>query len=262
MKPEKYTIMFIPDDESVSKTFHLSRKAIRISIYALVATLLALSIFIYIYAPKVANYINIKKQYDQFAAERIKVLELTRNLERLQQMDNMVRGSLGTKLDIDAKPEVADTLTGATIDNTAQLSYLDNIPSVAPIQGYVTQRSRKQSLFIQKHHYGIDIVANAGEPILASASGVVIFSGWTYEFGNLIIIYHGDDYFTHYGHNQQNLINPREIVTRGEIIGLVGSTGVSSGPHLHFEIWKEFIAVDPLIYFPEYSDSDLTSADG
>ena len=254
--------MFIPDDESGSKTYHLSRKAIRIGIYAGITAFLALGAFVYIYVPKVVDYIRIKRQYDQFAAERLRVLELTRDLERLKQMDNLVRGSLGTKLDIDEKPLVTDTLTGATLDDNTQLSYLDNIPSVAPIQGYITQRSRKQSLFIQKHHYGIDIVSREGEPILASASGVVVFSGWTYEFGNLIIIYHGDDYFTHYGHNQQNLKNPREIVTRGEIIGLVGSTGVSSGPHLHFEVWKEFVAVDPLIYFPEYRESDLTSNNG
>ena len=254
--------MFIPDDESGSKTYHLSRKAIRIGIWTLIVASLTLFIFVYIFVPKVADYIRIKKQHDKFVTERIRVLELTRDLERLKQMDNLVRGILGTKLDIGEKPLVADTLTGATLDGNTRLSYLDNIPSVAPIQGYISQRSRKQSLFIQKHHYGIDIVAKEGEPILASASGVIVFSGWTYEFGNLIIIYHGDDYFTHYGHNQQNLINPREIVTRGEIIGLVGSTGVSSGPHLHFEVWKEFIAVDPLIYFPEYNESDLTSSNG
>ena len=201
--------MFIPDDESGSKTYHLSRKAIRIGIYAGITAFLALGAFVYIYVPKVADYIRIKRQYDQFAAERLRVLELTRDLERLKQMDNLVRGSLGTKLDIDEKPLVTDTLTGATLDENTQLSYLDNIPSVAPIQGYITQRSRKQSLFIQKHHYGIDIVSREGEPILATASGVVVFSGWTYEFGNLIIIYHGDDYFTHYGHNQQNLKNPQ-----------------------------------------------------
>ena len=113
-------------------------------------------------------------------------------------------------------------------------------------------------MFIKTAHNGIDIVAKEGTPILASASGVVVFSGWTYEFGNMIILYHGDDYFTHYGHNKNNLVNQLEMVNRGEVIGLVGSSGMSTGPHLHFETWREYIPIDPLIFFPEYNTSDLT----
>ena len=95
-------------------------------------------------------------------------------------------------------------------------------------------------------------------PIRATSSGVVVFSGWTYEMGNLIIIYHGDDYITYYGHNQQNIISRLDVVKKGDIIGYVGDTGISSGPHLHFEIWKGGRSIDPLIYFPEYQKKDLT----
>ena len=113
-------------------------------------------------------------------------------------------------------------------------------------------------MFIKKSHVGIDIVAKEGEPILAAATGVVVFSGWTYEFGNMIILYHGDDYFTHYGHNKQNFKKQLDIVKRGEVIALVGSTGISTGPHLHFEVWREFSPVDPMLYFPEYDSLSLT----
>ena len=175
-------------------------------------------------------------------------------------MDELVRASLGTTLDIDPKPVIIDSSAGILKLPNRQVSYIENIPSLAPIAGYISQRSINEGLFIKESHNGIDIVAKEGEPILASASGVVVFSGWTYEFGNMIILYHGDDYFTHYGHNKQNLKKQLDIVSRGEVIGLVGSTGMSSGPHLHFEIWREFIAVDPLIYFPEYKTYDLTSS--
>ena len=107
-------------------------------------------------------------------------------------------------------------------------------------------------------HGGIDIVASEGTPIRATSSGVVVFSGWTYEMGNLIVLYHGDDYITHYGHNQQNIISRLDIVKKGDVIGYVGNTGISSGPHLHFEIWKGDKSIDPLIYFPEYQKKDLT----
>ena len=261
MKTDKYTIMFIPDDESKSRSIHVSRNIIKSAIWIGGILFLVFSASLYIYFTQLTEFVEIKKRHDQFVEERIKVFDLTRDLERLSQMDQMVRHTLGTKLDIDNKPVISDSLIGSIIDINNQISFIENIPSVAPIQGYVSQRSGKAGLFITKTHHGIDIVAKEGEPILASASGVVVFSGWTYEFGNLIIIYHGDDYFTHYGHNQNNLKKQLDIVTRGEVIGLVGNTGVSSGPHLHFEVWKEFTAMDPLVFFPEYRAVDLTSLD-
>ena len=140
-----------------------------------------------------------------------------------------------------------------------KISYVDNIPSLPPIQGFVTQRLGERGVFIRRGHHGIDIVAKEGEPVFASASGVVLFSEWTYTYGNLIIIYHRDGYFTHYAHNKQNFKNALDIVERGDVIAQVGDTGSSTGPHLHFEIWKDFVPMDPLDYFPEYTLKDLTS---
>lgn len=258
---DKYTIMVIPDDEKESKTYNISRKTIRNLKYLSLAFLLFLGFTIYKTVPSLLEQNNLKAQYDQFVAERTKVLALSRDLDRIKQMDILVRNSLGHRIDIDESLEFGDTTEVAYSEHNNHLSYLENIPSVAPIQGFITQRSNKQSLFIQKDHYGIDIVSKEGEPIRASASGLIVFSGWTYEFGNLIIIYHGDDYFTHYGHNQKNLVNSGEIVTHGSVIGLVGSTGISSAPHLHFEIWKGFNVLDPFIFFPEYKKTDLTFSD-
>ena len=258
MKSEKYTVMFIPDDETGTRSYHISKTAIRLMLSAAgILIVCGLGILVY-FVPKMADYAEIKDRHDQFASERLNVLELTRNLERVKQMDELVRHSLGTTLDIDERPVVSDSLTGIISTPKTQISFIENIPSIAPIQGFVSQRSGKAGLFITKTHHGIDIVAKEGEPIMAAASGVVVFSSWTYEFGNLIILYHGDDYFTHYGHNKQNFKQQLDTVTRGEVIGLVGNTGMSSGPHLHFEVWREFVAMDPLIYFPEYRATDLT----
>ena len=76
--------------------------------------------------------------------------------------------------------------------------------------------------------------------------------------GNVVIIYHGGGYMTHYGHNQNNLVSRLDMVKRGDVIGFVGNTGISSGPHLHFEIWKDDSSIYPLIYFPNYLKKDLT----
>ena len=262
MKSEKYTIMFIPDDETGTRSYHISKTATQLMLSAVgILIVCGLGILVY-FVPKIADYIEIKDRHDQFASERLNVLELTRNLERVKQMDELIRHSLGTTLDIDERPVVSDSLTGIFSTPKTQISFIENIPSVAPIQGFVSQRSGQMSPFIRNTHRGIDIVAKEGEPILSAAAGVVMFSGWTYEMGNLIIIYHGDGYFTHYGHNQRNLKMQLSVVSRGEVIGMVGSTGISSGPHLHFEIWKDEKSVDPLIYFPEYKLTDLTSNNG
>ena len=131
-----------------------------------------------------------------------------------------------------------------------------NIPSIAPIEGYISQRMGNKFSIAQKKHGGIDIVAKEGAPIKASASGMIVFSGWTYEMGNLIIVYHGDGYFTHYGHNQINLKSQLDLVKKGEVIGLVGNTGISTGPHLHYEILKWRKVLNPIAYL----DLDMFTA--
>ena len=85
-----------------------------------------------------------------------------------------------------------------------------------------------------------------------------MFSGWSDEFGNLIILYHGDGYLTFYGHNSANLVLASTRVKQGEIIAHSGNTGLSSGPHLHFEVWKDQEPVNPILFFPEYGEESLS----
>ena len=258
MKSNKYTVMFIPEGESAAKSHHISKRTFFTTIFGILLIIIINIFSISYFIPLISDYHKIRKQHKTFSAERTKVLELTRDLERIKQMDNLVRSSLGTTLDIDLRPKHSDSADYHK-DPVSRISYIENIPSVAPINGYLSQKSENNGMFIKNAHNGIDIVAKEGTPIYASASGVVVFSGWTYEFGNMIIIYHGDDYFTHYGHNKDNFVKQLNIVNRGDVIGQVGSSGMSTGPHLHFEVWREFTPIDPLIFFPEYVNSDLTS---
>ncbi len=89
----------------------------------------------------------------------------------------------------------------------------------------------------RRHHDGIDIPAPRGTPIVAVDSGYVIYSdNGIRGYGNMIVLAHGDDVFTVYAHNTKNKVSKGEKVKKGETIALVGNTGRSSGPHLHFEI--------------------------
>jgi murein DD-endopeptidase MepM/ murein hydrolase activator NlpD len=97
-------------------------------------------------------------------------------------------------------------------------------------------------------HEGIDITAATGTPIRAAASGTVIHSGWLGGYGNLVVIDHGNGLATAYAHASALLVGVGQQVSQGQTIALVGSTGNSSGPHLHFEVRVNGVAVDPLLY--------------
>jgi len=121
---------------------------------------------------------------------------------------------------------------------------VDIIPLSLPVAGYVTQGFDPQN-----GHFGIDIAARRGTPVTAAAGGVVLFAGWTYDSGNMLILSHGQNILTFYKHNQSLLAHLGERVNRGEPIALLGDSGhTSMGPHLHFEVWIDGHAVDPSDY--------------
>lgn len=120
-----------------------------------------------------------------------------------------------------------------------------------PVPGAVTSLfgSRVHPIFgTTRNHYGLDFGAGSGEPIAAAASGQVITAGWMNGYGNVVILSHGDGYTTLYAHQSEILVSYGDSVDGGDTIGRVGSTGWSTGPHLHWEIRVDGVAVDPLPY--------------
>ena len=97
-------------------------------------------------------------------------------------------------------------------------------------------------------HKGLDFAAAAGSKVVAVAAGVVTWAGERSGFGKLIEISHGDGYVTRYAHNERALVSVGETVKRGEPVALMGSTGHSTGPHVHFEVLRNGRQVDPLSF--------------
>lgn len=116
-----------------------------------------------------------------------------------------------------------------------------NIVFFSPLTGTVSQKYDAKA-----KHLAIDIVAPKNTPVKAAADGTVIFSGWTTETGYVLILKHTDDYISVYKHNGNLLKEQGDFVKSGEAIASVGSTGeLTTGPHLHFELWKGGYAVNP-----------------
>jgi murein DD-endopeptidase MepM/ murein hydrolase activator NlpD len=116
-----------------------------------------------------------------------------------------------------------------------------SFPLLAPAQGYLTE-----DFDPARRHFGLDFAGRTGNPIHAPADGYVIFAGWTFDGGNMMMLSHGSGYLTVYKHTQSLLKSEHAYVRRGDVIALVGSTGnTSSGPHLHFELWRDGVPLDP-----------------
>lgn len=122
-----------------------------------------------------------------------------------------------------------------------------------PLQGRITSRyGNRRSPFSRRmqFHTGLDIANSYGTPIKAADGGEVIFSGWWGGYGKAVIIDHGKGFSTVYAHMSRIYVQKDQQVDKGQVIGLVGSTGYSTGPHLHFEVRRNGATQDPEKWLP------------
>jgi len=135
-----------------------------------------------------------------------------------------------------------------------QKSLLASTPSIWPSRGWVTSGfGYRKSPFtgLPEKHEGLDIAARMGSEVRSTADGKVILSGRENGYGNMVEIDHGYGVLTRYGHNSKNLVKVGDKVKRGQAIALVGSTGRSTGPHVHYEVLLNGIPVSPRNYILE-----------
>tara|TARA_Y100000590_G_scaffold362195_4_gene419250 strand:+ start:6195 stop:6974 length:780 start_codon:yes stop_codon:yes gene_type:complete len=250
---EKYTLLLVSEKAEKTRRFHLSRGGLRLLILTIFLAVVGGAGAIIYSAMKFEHGAQLNSENAKMKAERREVAELIRDLQRIQEMDTYVRQSLG----VPSRQEMKESSTD--VPTTIPVSYLQNVPSKVPAFGFVTQQFSLQGSGTQPPHTGVDVAAVLKSPIHATADGLVVFSGWHHLYGNLVILSHGNDYFSLYGHNAQNLVEERKRVKRGDLIALLGETGVTSGPHLHFEIWKDGEPVDPTIFIQEYRSEYMTA---
>ena len=135
-----------------------------------------------------------------------------------------------------------------------QRSILAATPCIWPIKGWITSGYGKRSSPLTGEpgrHIGVDIANEINTPIRATADGIVTYAGWEAGYGRLVAIEHGYGYTTRYGHCARIDVKVGDEVKRGQIIGYVGSTGRSTGSHVHYEVRIHGVPVDPEKYLPK-----------
>jgi murein DD-endopeptidase MepM/ murein hydrolase activator NlpD len=132
-----------------------------------------------------------------------------------------------------------------------QSAVLSSTPTIEPVRGLITSGfGARVDPFdgVREGHPGVDISTRRGNPVIAPADGIVVRAGWWGGYGRVVEISHGFGYRTLYGHLDEIRVEEGQHVHRGDVLGLVGSTGRSTGPHLHYEVWVDNRAVNPLQY--------------
>ena len=166
-------------------------------------------------------------------------------LKELTGTDDAVAKLYEAKPVVITKPKVTKTTV------SRNMSY-QNVPItvalIRPISGTITSRFGSISRVRTGAHTGLDIAAKTGTPIAAAASGTVTYSGYQGSLGYLVKISHGNGIETYYGHCSKLYVTAGQQVNQGDIIAAVGSTGNSTGPHLHFEVRVNGTTVNPLVY--------------
>lgn len=156
----------------------------------------------------------------------------------------------------------------------AQLAALENVmltrdvnASIRPegrpvLQGFISSYFGERNDPItgrEEFHKGVDFAGNEGDKVVAVAAGVVTWAGARTGWGNLVEIDHGNGYVTRYAHNERTLVTAGQTVTRGEPIALMGSTGHSTGPHVHFEVLHNGRQVNPVAFIEQAKPSSQRS---
>ena len=164
--------------------------------------------------------------------------------------------AIAARVDVDALSRRADILVRSLNEAYGSLAKqrerLAATPSIMPTAGWISSAFAHERihpiLHLARPHEGIDVTAKMGAAIEAPAAGVVTDVKWEEGYGNMLTIDHGGGLVTRYAHCSQILVSRGKRVKRGDVIAKVGSTGLSTGPHLHYEVWVNGHAVDPVKY--------------
>lgn len=247
MKLSKYKILFISPFTDKSWQIEFTRFTFIASLSALAVSLILTLILLFMSSPIIKEYFRISAINNEIKQQQEIINNIDETIDEIALMKTYIDSIIGT--------EESHNLN----EKNVRYMITNNIPSVKPAKGLI---SREYD--IDTKHFGIDIVNQVSTPIFSIADGLVVFSDFSKDFGNFLIIDHQNGYLSHYYHNEDLFFNKGDKVLAGDIIAKMGNTGMSSGPHLHFEIWKDGTPINPNTFFEDFklkSDKLTTNED-
>lgn len=290
-RSDKISILIVPEDNAEPYSLRIKTRVVKllyVVTFILVAHIITGAVFYWKYVSLVSRNHRLIAFNNQLQEDNKRVIALADQFYTLEREYQKVRSLLGvenrgqTLENLDESPDAAglfdNIMPAVRMENASRPNlferkgrylltpkksklhdYAENMPTLLPVKGILTQDFQKNAWLGPKRHTGIDIVAKKGTVTRAAGAGTIIFANWTYDLGNLVIINHGNGVFSYYGHNQRILKSEKGFVKKGEPIALLGTSGKSSGPHLHFEIWKDGEPMDPKEYILAFNERITTN---
>lgn len=247
------TIMIHRDGAVASRSIRLPLWFARALTGAGIALLVLLGLSAALYAPIVrtaARVPGMSRELEHLREENGQVRQLAATLEAIEAQYEQVRTMLGGDV-VPARPRtfgapVAQPVLAQTPGAVSRYEPGLSAPLHWPLEvrGIVTRGTVARASGGEPHS-GLDIAVPLGTPIRASGGGIVAAAGWDPEYGLFVLLEHPNDYRSMYGHASRILTEVGDTVAAGEVIGLSGSTGRSTAPHLHFEILLAGQSIDP-----------------
>ncbi|MCF0222996.1 MAG: M23 family metallopeptidase [Fibrobacter sp.] len=264
MKSKFYTIQVIPDDSKGIKTYRLSTRWITLlKIFAVVLFVSAIAVA---YCVKkgtgvLSRYENLKIANAQLTKKNENYEELFSRIDSLWVLEERIQNIFETFVENDSnkinslieKDKFAHTESEKIeVDfdgihgwkTPEEHLKLERLPNVVPVIGIISKK-----FSAEKKHLGTDLAATLGNPVFAAGSGTVEYAGKKEDLGNMVIINHHNGYVTAYSHMKDIRTSKGRSVSKGDVIGTVGMTGNTSGPHLHYTITMNGKEIDPETMF-------------
>lgn len=256
MEKDTFTVIVVPHDPQKTRNYKIPYRLFYVLLTFVGIGLIAMIIFVATYGKlllKARESVLLGRQVEELTKRNEQIGEILRNLSELHAMDLKVREMLG----VDIAEE--DSLAMHRTQENGELTDIDvqrgkeqmlrSIPSFWPVRGYITKSfNMAGGAGTTDHHPGIDIGVERGTPVRSAASGYITEAGWDDTYGYYVLMDHGYGIKTLYGHNDRLVVMRGERVGRGQTIAYSGNTGISTAPHLHFEVMQDNVNVDPLKY--------------
>jgi murein DD-endopeptidase MepM/ murein hydrolase activator NlpD len=244
----RLSFIIVPHGDLQTRTYEISYRRLKALLWTGVVLAVMFVVVVSTWwhvASRAALVPGLRAEVNRLEAEREQVVELARTLSEVESQYERVRQMLGADAggrDAAALMPPLSTPAGAPREPERQeAGLLDSWPLTTP--GFVTQE-----LGAAGRHPGLDIAVPRDSYIRAAGPGVVRESGKDDVYGNFVLIHHGGGLESMYGHASRVFVAVGDSVERNQVIALSGSTGRSTAPHLHFEVRRDGVAVDPLAF--------------